>query len=216
MKSVLREYVLLKNLRTLQLLVAKINVKMPTKSVLMVNAGTNVKSTIYAHVKEILTVLITIPAIAMVLVLQDSNVTILTIATKECFAKREAVSKNLNVIMTKSAKERIKYATVENVLCVQKNVSKILIVKMGYFVRITCALTVGIVINAPVAILVAKWDAKRTNANKMKIAKKTARLARTMNADEDAALNGIVNFMNFAVREYVNTKNVRDRAHAAD
>ena len=47
MKFVLREYVFLKNLRLL-LLVVKINVKMLTKSVLMGNAGTNVRSTIYA------------------------------------------------------------------------------------------------------------------------------------------------------------------------
>ena len=117
--------------------------------------------------------------------------------------------------MTETVKEKIKYAIIENVLYVQKNVNKILIVKMAFFVRITCALIVGIVINAPVTLPVAKWDAKRTNANKMKIAKKTARFATTMNADVVAALSGIVNFMNFAVREYVNTKNVRDRAHAA-
>ena len=48
MKSVLREYVFLKNPRPHLLLVAKINVKMLTKSVLMGNAGTSVKSTIYA------------------------------------------------------------------------------------------------------------------------------------------------------------------------
>ena len=216
MKSVLREYVFLKIPRPHLLLIANINVKMLTKSVLMANAGISVKSTIYVPVKDILTVLITITAIALVLVLQDPNVKLLTIATKECFVKREAVSQNLNVIMTKTAKERIKSATVESVLCVQNNVYKILIVKMGYFVRITCALIVDIVINVPVAILVAKWDAKRTNAIKMKIAKKTARFARTMNADEVATLSGNVNFMSFAVRECVNTKNVRDRAHAAD
>ena len=215
MKFVLREYVFLKNLRLL-LLVVKINVKMLTKSVLMANAGISVKSTIYVPVKDSLTVLITIPAIALVLVLQDLNVKPLKIATTECFVKREAVSQNLNVIMTKSVKERIKSATVESVLCVQKNVYKILIVKMGYFVRITRALIVDIVINVPVAIPVAKWDVKRTNAIKMKIAKKTARFAITMNADEVATLSGNVNFMSFAVRECVNTKNVRDRAHAAD
>ena len=114
MKFVLREYVFLKNLRLL-LLVVKINVKMLTKSVLMANAGISVKSTIYVPVKDSLTVLITITAIALVLVLQDLNVKPLKIATTECFVKREAVSQNLNVIMTKSVKERIKSATVESV-----------------------------------------------------------------------------------------------------
>jgi hypothetical protein len=118
--------------------------------------------------------------------------------------------------MMGTVKERIKYAIVENVLRFQKNVYKILIVKIVFFVRITCVLIVGIVINAPVALPVAKWVAKRTNANKMKIAKKTARFAKIMNADEVAALSGIVSFMNFAGREYVNIKNVRGRAHAAD
>ena len=101
MKSVLREYVFLKNLRLL-LLVVKINVKMLIKSVLMANAGISVKSTIYVPVKHILTVLIAITAIASVFVLQDPTVKLLTIATKECFVKREAVSQNLNVIMTKT------------------------------------------------------------------------------------------------------------------
>jgi hypothetical protein len=100
--------------------------------------------------------------------------------------------------MTENVEESIKYAIVENVFCVEKNACKILIVKMGFFVRITCALIVGIVINAPVSLPVAKGVAKRTNANKMKIAKKTARFAKTMNADEDAVLSGTVNFMNFA------------------
>jgi hypothetical protein len=85
MKSVLRECVLLKSLRPHRLLIANINVKKLTKSVLMVNAGTNVKSTTYVSVKEILTVLITITAITMVLVLHNENVKILAIATKECF-----------------------------------------------------------------------------------------------------------------------------------
>lgn len=44
--------------------------KMLMKSVLMVNVGTNVKSTTYVPVKKILTVLMAITAIAMVLVLQ--------------------------------------------------------------------------------------------------------------------------------------------------
>ena len=118
--------------------------------------------------------------------------------------------------MTETVKKSIKYAIVDNVFCVEKNACTILIVKMGFFVKITCALIVDIVINVPVALLVAKWVVKRTRAEKTKIAKKTARFAKTMNADEVAALSGIVNFMNFAAREYVNIKNVRGRAHAAD
>ena len=85
MKSVLRECVFLKNLRPQILLIVNTNAKMLTKSVLMVNAGTNAKSTTYVPVKKILTVLITITAIPMVLVLQGPNVKILRIATKECF-----------------------------------------------------------------------------------------------------------------------------------
>ena len=125
------------------------------------------------------------------------------------------MSKNLNVITTENVKKKIKYAIIGNVLYVQKNANKILIVTMAFSVRITCALIVGLVINAPLALPVAKWDAKRTNANKLKIAKKTARFAKTINVDVVAALSGIVNFMNFVVTVYVNTKNVRDIAHAA-
>ena len=118
------------------------------------------------------------------------------------------MSKNLNVISTENVKKKIKYAIMGNVLYVQKNVNKILIVTMAFFVRITCALIAGLVINAPVALPVAKWDAKRTNVNKIKIAKKKERFAKRINVDVVAALSGIVNFMNFVVRVYVNTKNV--------
>ena len=64
------------------------------------------------------------------------------------------------------------------------------------------------------ALPVAKWDAKRTNVNKMKIAKKTERFAKRINVDVVAALSGIVTFMNFVVRVYVNTKNVSYIAYA--
>ena len=124
------------------------------------------------------------------------------------------MSKNLNVIATENVKKKIKYAIMGNVLCVQKNVNKILIVTMAFFVRITCALIVGLVINAPLALPVAKWDAKGTNVNKMKIAKKTERFAKTINVDVVAALSGIVTFMNFVVRVYVNIKNVSYIAYA--
>ena len=86
---------------------------------------------------------------------------------------------------------------------------------MGIFVRITFVLNVGMVINAPVVLSVVKWDAKRTNAEKTKTAKKTVRCARTMNVDEVAALSGIVNFMNFVLEDNVNTKNAEGRAPAA-
>ena len=125
------------------------------------------------------------------------------------------MSRNLNVTTTENVKKKIKYAIMGNVLYVQKNVNKILIVTMAFFVRITCALIAGLVINASVALPVAKWGAKRTNVNKIKIARKTERFAKTINVDAVAALSGIVNFMNFVVRVYVNTKNVRDIAHAA-
>ena len=125
------------------------------------------------------------------------------------------MSKNLNVIMTENVKKKIKFAIIGNVLYVQKNANKTLIVTMAFFVRITCALIAGLVINASVALPVAKWGAKRTNVNKIKIARKTERFAKTINVDAVAALSGIVNFMNFVVRVYVNTKNVRDIAHAA-
>ena len=125
------------------------------------------------------------------------------------------MSKNINVIATENVKKKIKYAIMGNVLYVQKNVNKILIVTMAFSVRIACAVIVGLVINAPLAPPVAKWDAKRTNVNKIKIAKKTERFAKRINVDVVAALSGIVNFMNFVVRVYVNTKNVRDIAHAA-
>ena len=85
MKSVLREFVFKKNLLTHRLLIVSTDVKMLMKFVLMVNAGINVKSTTYVPVKKILTVLMTITAIAMVLVLQYPNVSTLTIATKECY-----------------------------------------------------------------------------------------------------------------------------------
>ena len=70
------------------------------------------------------------------------------------------MSKNLNVISTENVKKKIKCVIIGNVLYVQKNVNKILIVTMAFFVRITCALIVGLVINAPLALPVAKWDAK--------------------------------------------------------
>ena len=59
--------------------------KMPMKSVLMVNVGTNVKSTTCVPVKMILTVLMAITAIAMALALQHPNVNTLMSATKECY-----------------------------------------------------------------------------------------------------------------------------------
>ena len=59
--------------------------KMPMKSVLMVNVGTSVKSKIYVPVNMILTVLMAITAIAMVLVLQNPNVNTLMSAMKECY-----------------------------------------------------------------------------------------------------------------------------------
>ena len=85
MKSVLREFVFEKNLLTHRFLVVNTDAKMLIKFVLMVNAGINVKTTTYVPVKKILTVLMTITAIAMVLVLQCPNVSTLTIATKECY-----------------------------------------------------------------------------------------------------------------------------------
>ena len=85
MKSVLKEFVLKKNLLIHRLLIVNTDVKMSMKFVLMVNAGTNVKSTTYVTVKMILPVLMAITAIAMVLALQHPNVNTLMSAKKECY-----------------------------------------------------------------------------------------------------------------------------------
>ena len=83
MKSVLREYVFLKNLHSRVFLAVKINVQIKTKYVLMANVETNVKSTTYVIARAILIVLFTITAMIMVLAYRCPNVKGLKIVTRE-------------------------------------------------------------------------------------------------------------------------------------
>ena len=85
MKSVLKEFVLKKNLLIHRLLIVNTDANMLMKFVLMVNAGTNAKSTTYVPVNKILTALMAITAILMVIALQHPNVNTLMSATKECY-----------------------------------------------------------------------------------------------------------------------------------
>ena len=213
-KSVLREYVFLKNLYCQVLLAVKINVKIQTKYVLMANVEANVKSTTYVIARAILTVLFTITAMIMVLAYRCLNANGLKIVKRECFVKMNGVSWNPGVVTKKIVKDRMKCAIIANVFHVPKNVHKMLIVTTGIFVRIIDVLNAGSTTNAAMVTIAVKWDAKRTNVSKMKIAKKMGKFAKTKNADTFAKPSGIATFTSFAMEVYAHIRNVIGTVHA--
>ena len=121
---------------------------------------------------------------------------------------------NPGVAPKNTVKDRMKCAIMENVFHVPKSVHKILIVTTGIFVRIRDVLNVGLIINAAMVTIVEKWDVKRTNASKIKIAKKMGKFAETINANKFAKLSGIATFTSFAMEEYAPIRNVVGTVHA--
>ena len=153
-------------------------------------------------------------AIVLVVAKLTSSANIHEIARKEWLVKKELASKCINVAETKNVTESMRYVIVENVFHVSKNVQLILIVTTGIFVRIIDVLSAGLITNAAMVTIAVKWDAKRTNVSKMKIAKKMGKFAKTKNADTFAKPSGIATFTSFAMEVYAHIRNVIGTVHA--
>ena len=130
MKSVLREFVFEKNLLTHSFLAVKTNVKMLIKFVLMVNAGTNVKYTIYALANHLKIALDINTALSVNVLIQEDVLATAPVTKDSCVVMSTACLKNvLRMKIVTMRYQRIIISVLINLVC-QENVQLMMIARI--------------------------------------------------------------------------------------